>query len=148
MHYQGSTHNLTFPQAVAQGKYTGNATSAITQLNAYGIDCSGFVDVVYKTGSKHSTLTLVGTNRPFKYVTGNAVYMDIYNSPGHVFIHWMTGYPGGREYFYIYESTTTYKYRGGGSNDRVDKTVVAGFFKGDASLSSYELARLNEWIAD
>lgn len=145
--YQGSSYNLTFSQAVASGKYTGNATSAIVQLDAYGIDCSGFVDVVYKTGGKHSTNTLVGNNRPFKYVTGDAEFMDIYNASDHVFIHWMSGYPGGKHYIYIYESTTTYNYRGG-SNNRVDKTVAAGFYKDNANLSSYSVARLNEWIED
>lgn len=72
-----SDYDTTFPEAVAAGKYTGNAGDTSTTEKACGLDCSGFVDVVYQTGSKHSTKTLVGSGRPFYQTSGDAEYMDI-----------------------------------------------------------------------
>ncbi|QNU68301.1 hypothetical protein EHE19_007815 [Ruminiclostridium herbifermentans] len=71
--------------------------------------------------------------------------MYIYNSSGdHVFIFYSSVNIAGELYYNIYEATTTYRYRGGGS-DHADKTVAAGFFVEEANLYGYVHARRYGW---
>lgn len=139
--YEVSPNNTTFPQAVAAGKYTGNAAGAITTPITCGLDCSGLVSVAFKLG----TGNLVGSSGPFTAKTDSPQCMDIYNHSGdHVFMFYSSVTAGGQLYYNIYEATTTYNYRGGGGA-HADKTVAAGFFVDEANLSSYVNARRSGW---
>lgn len=143
--YNTYPNNLTFPQAVAAGRYTGNAGNAVTTPITAGIDCSGLVSVAFNLGSKYGTVNLVSSSGPFKAVTGAPQCMDIYNNSGdHVFILYTSSTIAGELYYNIYEATTTYNYRGGGGA-HADKTVGAGFYVDDANLSGYVHARRSGW---
>lgn len=143
--YEASPNNTTFPQAVAAGKYTGNAAGAITTPITCGLDCSGLVSVAFKLGTKYGTSNLVGSSGPFTAKTDSPQCMDIYNHSGdHVFIFYSSITVAGQLYYNIYEATTTYNYRGGGGA-HADKTVAAGFYVDEANLSGYVHARRSGW---
>lgn len=85
--YETAPYNTTFPQAVAAGKYTGNAAGAVTTPITCGLDCSGLVSVAFKLGTKYGTVNLVGSSGPFTAKTDPPQCMDIYNHSGdHVFM--------------------------------------------------------------
>lgn len=85
--YETAPYNTTFPQAVAAGKYTGNAAGAVTTPITCGLDCSGLVSVAFKLGTKYGTVNLVGSSGPFTAKTDSPQCMDIYNHSGdHVFM--------------------------------------------------------------
>jgi hypothetical protein len=143
--YEPAPYNTTFPQAVAAGKYTGNAAGNISTPITAGVDCSGLVSVAFQLGQKYGTGGLVGTGCPFRAVTDSPQSMDIYNHSGdHVFIFDTSTYVDGALYYYIYEATTTYNYRGGGGA-YVDRTVSAAFYVDQANLTGYVHARRNGW---
>jgi len=145
----------TFIYGVTNGKYMGNI-SENTCANAYGLDCSGLVDVVFLLGYKFNTNTLVpqgaGTPTPSPppfYLRNSSPYyplhMDILDRQNdHVFIFdYSTTWQGGTLWG-IWESTTTYNYRGG-NGAHIDKSVYSIFYIDDANLNGYHDYRLVGW---
>ena len=145
--YHGSGVS-TFPQAVSNGTYMGNVSSSVSTSATAGLDCSGFVSVVYELGQKFSTRNLVqGDNptlspstRPFFYTSSSPEPMDILNKMGnHVVIFAESVYDGSSLQYLIYESTTTSF--NGVTYDRCIGTLVSP----DSIPSTYKAARYRYW---
>jgi len=133
---------------VSNGRYMGNTNSAVSSIWTYGLDCSGFVCVVYQLGGRYYTSSMVGSGYPFYAVSsapGSPITMDILNHSGdHVFIFDTSFYINSVNYWGLYECTTTYNYRGG-AGSHADKTVYANSDVDTMNLTGYVVGRLNGW---
>jgi hypothetical protein len=101
-----------FTSAAADGKYTGNTSSANGTIvsGTTGIDCSGLVSAVFSLPRKYGSGELIGSTYFKKVSTTNPQPGDILQHPGHVAIY--LGKSGAK--WVIAEATTTKS-----SSDRV-----------------------------
>lgn len=150
------TSGLNFVQTVAATPvwYMGNCCNTYFPKTS-GLDCSGFVSVVYQLGSKFNTAGTNGLVRgtanpdapfiPVSSAPGTPTNMDILNKPNdHVFIFVQSTNTQYGAIWTIYECTTTYNYRYG-NGAHADRCVTASFYVDSATLTGYTVARLAGW---
>lgn len=82
---------MPFITAINNNYYAGNISGNVYISGTAGMDCSGFVCIVYdvwnSNAGRYSTHSLTSDNGPFKVSSAAPSYMDIYIKPGnHVMV--------------------------------------------------------------